>query len=84
MLELEQFIKILELANSGRVTEYRIFRNMGINYYRMKKLLDYAISNGFLVKRYGKRNVRFYEITEKGHKLLTLWLCDDESITYTL
>lgn len=80
-MELEQFIKILELANYGGVTEYRIFRSIGINYYKMKRLLNYAVMNGFLSIKLSSGRSKLYEITEKGVKLLSIWM-DCENSQY--
>lgn len=78
MMELEQFIKILEMANYESITEYRIFRSIGINYYKMKRILEYAVVNGFLRVKFQRGRIKIYEITEKGMKLLSVWMEENE------
>lgn len=74
MRELEQFVRILELANAGGVTPYRIGRVLGINYQRLKRILDYAVSEGILTYRRARAGAKVYELTEKGERLLNVWV----------
>jgi len=74
MRELEQFVRILELANTGGVTPYRIGRVLGINYQRLKRILNYAVSEGIMTYRQARGGVKIYELTEKGERLLNVWV----------
>jgi predicted transcriptional regulator len=72
--ELEQFVIILKLANSGGVTRYRISRVLGINCYKLERILSYAISEGIMTFKQTKAGSKVYELTEKGERLLNVWV----------
>ncbi|MEM2910407.1 MAG: winged helix-turn-helix domain-containing protein [Nitrososphaerota archaeon] len=74
MRELEQFVRILELANAGGVTPYRIGRILGINYQRLKRILDYAVNEGIMTYKQVRAGAKVYELTEKGERLLNIWV----------
>jgi predicted transcriptional regulator len=72
--ELEQFVTILKLANEGGVTRYRIERLLGINCYKLKRILDYAINEGIMTCKQARVGSKIYELTEKGERLLNVWV----------
>jgi len=72
--ELEQFVKILELANAGGVTRYRIERVLGINCYKLRRILDYAVNEGIMTCKQTRAGSKVYELTEKGERLLNVWV----------
>ncbi|MCL7385220.1 MAG: hypothetical protein LZ158_02495 [Thaumarchaeota archaeon] len=74
MRELEQFVKILELANAGGVTPYRIGRVLGINYQKLKRILEYAVNEGIMTYKQARAGSKVYELTEKGERLLNVWV----------
>ncbi|MCS7135582.1 MAG: winged helix-turn-helix domain-containing protein [Nitrososphaerota archaeon] len=74
MRELEQFVRILELANAGGVTPYRIGRVLGINYQKLKRILEYAVNEGIMTYKQARAGAKIYELTEKGERLLNVWV----------
>ena len=71
---MEQFVKILELANAGGVTPYKIGRVLGINYQRLKRILEYAVNEGIMTYKQARGGSKVYQLTEKGERLLNVWV----------